>query len=100
MKKATIIFIIIFLLLNSIAFSYSESFEFMIGIMNIPKENTNHKPLNESLYNAYSLFVYGSPLDGYEGQRFKEVVEGRWIKGSASNDSGGIKGEYWILRRK
>ncbi len=100
MRKIVIAFVITLVLVNSLSFAYSESFEFMIDVMDIPKENCNHKLINEDLYNAYSLFVYGSPLDGYIGQRFKEVEEGRWTKNSSSYTESGIRGEYWILRRK
>lgn len=69
--------------------------------MGISKTNIHGKEINEDIYNAYSLFVYGNPLDGYEGQRFKVVEdEGRWTQNAGIWSGNGIRGEYWILRRK
>ena len=81
---------ILIILCFSISFAYSEKFELMISTMGIATENVNGKVLNEEIYNKYSLFVYGSPKDGYSGQRWKNVDDGLWTNGSN-------KGEYWIL---
>lgn len=81
---------ILIILCFSISFAYSEKFELMISTMGIATENVNGKVLNEEKYNKYSLFVYGSPNDGYSGQRWKNVDDGLWTNGSN-------KGEYWIL---
>ena len=76
--------------LHSYSFAYSEKFELMISTMGIEKQNINGKELNEEIYNAYSLFVYGSPQDGYNGQRFKSVEQGL-------SSNGNSVGEYWVL---
>ncbi len=97
MKNIIFFLILISIILYSFSFAYSEKFDFMIDVMNISLQNKSGKMLNEEIYNKYSLFVYGSPLDGFTGQRFKEVEEGRWTKNSGAWNGEGIRGEYWIL---
>ena len=58
--------------------------------MDVKLENVHGKKLNEAIFNTYSLLVYGSPNDGYSGQRWKDVENGGWIKDSRT-------GEFWIL---
>ena len=70
--------------------AYSDSFQLMIDTMDVKEENKHGKKLNENIYNVYSLFVYGSPMDGYTGQRWKNVENGGWTNGLR-------RGEYWIL---
>ena len=94
MKRITILLLIITsLFISSKAFAYSENFNLMITTMVISLENVHGKSLNEEIYNKYSLFVYGSPLDGYSGQRWTDVDDGLWKNGSHT-------GEYWILGEK
>ena len=91
MKKQLLTLIIfIFSLLFSTSLAYSDNFSFMISTMQIPTTNVHGKSLNEEIYNKYSLFVYGSPNDGYIGQRWKNVEQGNWSNGSNI-------GEFWIL---
>ena len=101
MKKIAISFLFFIVTLVSISYCYTDEFELLIDIMGIPKTNFHGKELNEDIYKEYSLFVYGTPLDGYEGQRFKEVLDvGHWTKSSGVWHGDGVRGEYWILRRK
>lgn len=75
---------------NSKSFAFSKEFEYLIEVMSVDASNVHGKQLNEEVYNQYSLFVYGSPIDGYSGQRWKNVKDGHWMyKGN--------KGEFWIL---
>ncbi len=90
MKKVLLMFFIFMFLFNPISFAYSESFDLMIEVMGISIKNVHGKILNEEIFNKYSLFVYGSPIDGYSGQRWKNVDGGLWNNGSN-------QGEYWIL---
>lgn len=53
--------------------------------------------LNEEIYNEYKQFVYGSPLFIANGQRWKNVEQGRWTKGGGAWKGSGTRGEYWIL---
>lgn len=99
-KKTILILLLAFSMFECATFAYSENFDFMLNVMGVSKTNIHGKELNEEIYDCYSLFVYGSPLDGYDGQRFKEVEDGRWQKGKKSFQGEGIRGEYWILRRK
>ena len=66
--------------------------------MEIDVENVHGKKLNEDIYNKYALFVYGTPLDGYSEQRFKNVQNGNCAKGIGIWNGEGVRGEYWILR--
>lgn len=102
MKKIFLILILMFGItcFSTISFSYSEEFDLMIDVMGISKTNIHGKEINEDIYNAYSLFVYGNPLDGYEGQRFKTVDDGKWTQDAGIWNGSGIRGEYWILRRE
>ena len=101
MKKIICIALLLIILIPFKNFAYSDDFEFLIDVMGIAKINSHGKSLNEEIYNEYSLFVYGSPLDMYEGQRFKEVSQdGHWTKNAGSWNGNGTRGEYWILRRK
>ena len=97
MKKMFFILIFLIFIMLSYTFAYSEEFNLMIDVMGIPKENINHKPLNEEIFNAYSLFVYGSPIENYKGQRFKIVDEGKWTQNGGIWNNSGVRGEYWIL---
>ena len=99
MKKILILVLAMFIYAHSsIAYCYSESFSFLIETMEIDVENKNGKELNEDVYNSYSLFVYGSPLDGYAEQRWKDVSDGGCSKGVGIWNGAGSRGEYWILR--
>ena len=100
MKKLSLTFVFLLIISFSFCMAYTENFDFMIDTMGISTTNVHGKELNEEIYNCYSLFVYGSPLEMTEGQRFKEVADGRWQKGGSSYKGDGIRGEYWILRRK
>ncbi len=98
MNKTHVGILIIILIMNSISFAISENFNKTIDTMGIDTTNINGKIINEEIYNTYSLIVYGSPLDGYLNQRWKEVNDGKWKKNSNSRYNGeGIRGEYWIL---
>ena len=97
MKKIFLALLIYLFLFSQNCFAYSERFELMIDTMGITHENENHKRINEDVFNSYSLFVYGSPLDGYNGQRFKEVEEGKWTQNAGPWQGVGTRGEYWIL---
>ena len=98
MKKVFLFLILILIILNfTEAFAYSKKFELIINAMGLEVTNESGKVLNEEIYNEYSLFVYGSPLDGYEEQRWKDVEDGRWTKNAGSWQGTGVRGEYWIL---
>ncbi len=91
MKKINFfILLIISILMCSNSLAYSEEFNFMISTMQIPTTNIHGRLLNEEVYKKYSLLVYGSPNDGYLGQRWKNVEKGTWNNGSNI-------GEFWIL---
>ncbi|MBR6252391.1 MAG: hypothetical protein IKR04_00865 [Clostridia bacterium] len=98
MKKCFVLFVtILLIIISNQAFAYSESFQFLIQTMEIDVQNPHGKKLNEDIYNKYSLFVYGTPLDGYSEQRFKTVQEGNCAKGIGVWNGAGERGEYWIL---
>ncbi len=98
MKKALVIFLALFFIIIPIkSYAYSEKFQFLIQTMEIDIENPHGKKLNEDVYEKYSLFVYGSPLDGYAEQRFKIVEEGNCARGIGIWNGKGERGEYWIL---
>ncbi|MBO5143835.1 MAG: hypothetical protein J6C46_12750 [Clostridia bacterium] len=90
-------FLIMICLNMSVNYAYSDSFNLLIETMNIPQQNMQGKALNEDIYNKYKLFVYGNPLDSYNGQRWKDVKDGNWTKNGGSWNGTGIRGEYWIL---
>ena len=97
MKKITVFIVSLLIISLNSTFAYTEKFKFMIDTMGVPETNVNGKNINEEIYDAYYLFVYGSPLDGYVGQRFKEVEEGLWTKNSGIWNNAGTRGKYWIL---
>ena len=101
MKRKLINFILITTFLWGINISYnqaySEEFTLLLETMNVPKENIFAKSINEDIYNEYKLFVYGSPLDGYNGQRWKNVMDGHWTRDGSAWNGNGTRGEYWIL---
>ena len=98
MKKVLVLLITLLILIFPInSYAYSEKFQFLIQTMEIDVENPHGKKLNEDIYSKYSLFVYGSPLDGYAEQRFKNVEEGNCAKGIGIWNGNGERGEYWIL---
>ena len=98
MKKNILLFLIVLLVSIPIdALAYSEKFQFLIQTMEIDVQNPHGKKLNEDIYSKYSLFVYGSPLDGYSEQRFKSVSDGNCAKGIGIWNGEGERGEYWIL---
>ncbi len=100
-KELLILTMFVLVLCNNVSFCYSENFELLLQVMDADRTNIHGKQLNEQIYDSYSLFVYGTPLDGYAGQRFKEVPdEGKWTKNGNAWNGDGIRGEYWILRRK
>ena len=96
-KYISLIILICILLLNQTTFAYSEEFETMIGIMEIEKQTKNGYALNEEIYNQYNQFVYGSPLDIKQGQRWKNVEKGLWTKNGGAWNGSGTRGEYWVL---
>ena len=98
-KNAFIIFLLVQLICycNNKIYAYSDEFNLMIEAMDIEITNVNGLKLNEEVYNEYQLFVYGSPLIAYKGQRWKNVEDGHWSMGSGAWNGSGIRGEYWIL---
>lgn len=82
---------------SSIAYAYSNNFENMIKVLEIPIENTNGLVLNEEIYNEYNLLVYGNPLLVKNKQRWKASENGKWTYGGGTWKGEGIRGEYWIL---
>lgn len=78
---------------NTVVLGYSSGFEYMLTTLNIEKQNANGHFINEDIYNKYNLIVYGNPNIITKNQRFKETTNGNFYKN-------GVKGEYWILRRK
>lgn len=98
MKKLFLILLFLFLILIPCHVNaYSEKFSFLIDTMEIDIQNPNGKYLNEDIYDKYSLFVYGNPLDGYSDQRFKLVENGNCAKGIGIWNGNGERGEYWVL---
>ena len=75
----------------------SSEFSLMLDTMKIPTQNKSGLYINEEIYDAYNLFVYGSPLNKFSGQRWKDVIDGKWTKNSGIWNGVGIRGEYWIL---
>ncbi len=69
----------------------------MLETMDIPFVNPSGLSINEEIYQEYHLFVYGSPLQYFPGQRWKNVADGHWTKGGSYWQESGIRGEYWIL---
>ena len=96
-KYISLIILISILLLSQISFAYSEEFETMIDIMGIERQTKNGYILNEEIYNQYNQFVYGSPLDIKQGQRWKNVEKGLWTKNGGAWNGTGTRGEYWVL---
>ena len=100
MKKLLLILINTFFLsvfsFNS-TFAISNEFNFLLETMDIEIINQNGKKINEDIYKEYQLLVYGSPYDGYSGQRWKNVTEGHWSKNLGPWNGTGTRGEYWIL---
>ena len=96
-KNFTIIFLILLCFVSSTALAYSEEFDLMLETMDIQKQNILGKYINEDIYNQYKLFVYGSPLESYNGQRWKDVKDGKWTKNAGPWNGIGTRGEYWIL---
>lgn len=83
--------------LLSQVYAYSSEFSLLVETMGLEMKNPKGLSLNEEVYQEYSLFVYGSPLQAWSGQRWKEVAEGHWCKGAGAWKGTGIRGEYWIL---
>ncbi len=90
-KLLNILFISIFTYtLATSCYAYSNTFDYMLSVMDVNIENIHGLKINEDVYNKYSLFVYGSPEEMHQGQRWKDVENGLWNNGKA-------QGEYWIL---
>ena len=97
MKKIVCVLIIGFVLCGCSVFAYSDDFKFMIDTMGIEVESRNGYSLNEEIYEMYNQFVYGSPLDIFSDQRWKNVSDGRWTKNGGAWNGKGVRGEYWVL---
>jgi hypothetical protein len=69
----------------------------MLDIMEVPIKSQNGLSINEEIYTQYNQLVYGSPLSITEGQRWKNVDDGKWTKGSGMWNGTGTRGEYWVL---
>lgn len=95
--KKIIFLIIIIVSVQTIAFGYTKSFEYLTSVMNIEQKTDNGYMLNEEIYNEYNQFVYGSPLMITSGQRWKDVSTGHWTKGGGAWNGSGTRGEYWVL---
>ncbi len=97
MKKIFLLILLFLITCTPAVSAYSENFKFIVDTMGIDYINVNGKSLNEDIYNTYSLLVYGSPLDKYSNQRWKDVEEGLWQKNGNKYIDSGTRGEYWIL---
>lgn len=97
MKRYICLIIIVIILMFCNVFAYSEEFETMIEIMGIEKITEHGYTINEEIYNQYNQFVYGSPLNIKQGQRWKDVKDGLWTKNGGAWNGSGIRGEYWVL---
>lgn len=101
MRKYLVILILICnficIINNTKVIARSSEFSLMLETMDIPIQNSSGLYINEDIYNAYSLFVYGSPLNSFSGQRWKDVVDGNWTKNAGIWCGVGVRGEYWIL---
>ena len=97
MKKLLLFSLLLIIFLNSVSLAYSDNFKFVVETMGIEYINVNGKSLNEDIYDVYSLLVYGSPLDKFKNQRWKDVNDGLWQKNGSKFTETGIRGEYWIL---
>lgn len=97
--KKIISLLLMIIVMSSISYAYSEDFKYMLDTLEISEKNTSGLLINEEIYNAYNLLVYGSPLKIKEGQRWKDVKEGRWTYngGVFKNNIKARRGEYWIL---
>ena len=97
--KKIISLLLMIIVMSSISYAYSEDFKYMLDTLEISEKNTSGLLINEEIYNAYNLLVYGSPLKIKEGQRWKDVKEGRWTYngGIFKNNIKARRGEYWIL---
>lgn len=78
-------------------FALSNEFSFLLETMGIEEQNKIGEKINEEVYQQYRLFVYGSPLQYSNGQRWKNVSDGLWTKNGGPWMGNGIRGEYWIL---
>lgn len=92
-----LLILISILIFTSKALAYTSEFNLLLETMDIPKENIYGKAINEEIYNQYKLFVYGNPLERYDGQRWKDVENGKWSKNNGAWNGFGVRGEYWIL---
>jgi len=101
MRKYLIILMLMGIVINLFGMTkvlaFSDEFTLMLEVMDIPKQNKSGLYINEEIYNVYNLFVYGSPLNKFSGQRWKDVSNGNWTKNSGVWKGNGIRGEYWIL---
>jgi len=100
MKKIYWILIItLFFSINLLSktFALSNEFLFLLETMGVETINPDGLKINEDIYQQYKLLVYGSPHDFYRGQRWKNVVDGKWSKNVGPWNGTGIRGEYWIL---
>lgn len=98
MKKISISIIIMFLMvLSTMVLGYTEKFTYMLDTMGISQISSNGYQINEEIYNQYNQLVYGDPLSAHEGQRWKDVSDGKWSKNAGEWKGVGIRGEYWIL---
>lgn len=97
MKKIVCVLIIGFVLCGCSVLAYSDDFKFMIDTMGIEVESRNGYSLNEEIYEMYNQFVYGSPLDIFSDQRWKNVSDGCWTKNGGAWNGKGVRGEYWVL---
>lgn len=99
MKKVILFCLIVISISFSTSYAYTENFKYMIDTLEIPEKNISGLLINEEIYNAYNLLVYGSPLKIKDGQRWKDVEKGKWIYngGMYKNNIKAKRGEYWIL---
>ena len=99
MKKLICLFslMIIMIMGYEISYAYSNEFDQMIKILELPLENNNGLALNEEIYNEYNLIVYGNPLFIKNKQRWKATENGKWTYNGNAWNGNGVRGEYWIL---
>lgn len=95
--RKIIILIIILIVITTSVLAYTDKFIYMIEIMNISLVANNGYYLNEEVFKQYNQLVYGSPLLAKEGQRWKNVENGKWTQNGGAWNGIGIRGEYWIL---
>lgn len=94
------LFISMFLLSHSNIFANSAEFINMIGVLGVPRYNSNKEEINEDVYKIYKVFCYSAP-EKYKGkdpaQRWKDSKYGLWNKSGGAYKGTGTRGEYLIL---